>query len=132
MIDARKTGPELLSVIADAAHRHATEVDPMVSALPADQACPAALAPGLVIGDGDLERRFDRFGAGIDVKNMVQVAGRHSGQAVGQLEGLGMTHLEGGGVVELGRLGALHMAPVQTAASDDLGFGLGDSADELL
>ena len=36
------------------------------------------------------------------------------------------------GGFELGRLGALHMAPVQTAASDDLGFGLGDSADELL
>ncbi len=36
------------------------------------------------------------------------------------------------GGFELGRLGALHMAPIQTAASDDLGFGLGDSADELL
>ncbi len=36
------------------------------------------------------------------------------------------------GGFELGRLGALHMAPVQTAASDDLGFGLSDPADELL
>ncbi len=36
------------------------------------------------------------------------------------------------GGFELGRLGALSMAPVQTAASDDLGFGLGDPADELL
>ena len=36
------------------------------------------------------------------------------------------------GGFELGRLGALHMAPVQTAASDDLGFGLSDTADELL
>ena len=36
------------------------------------------------------------------------------------------------GGFELGRLGALSLAPVQTAASDDLGFGLGDPADELL
>ncbi len=36
------------------------------------------------------------------------------------------------GGFELGRRGALHMAPVQTAASDDLGFGLSDPADELL
>ncbi len=36
------------------------------------------------------------------------------------------------GGFELGRLGALHMAPVQTAASEDLGFGLSDPADELL
>ena len=36
------------------------------------------------------------------------------------------------GGFELGRLGALHMAPVQIAASDDLGFGLSDPADELL
>ncbi len=36
------------------------------------------------------------------------------------------------GGFELGRLGALHMARIQTASSDDLGFGLGDSTDELL
>ncbi len=36
------------------------------------------------------------------------------------------------GGFELGRLGALSMAPVQTAASDDLGFGLGEPSDELL
>ncbi len=36
------------------------------------------------------------------------------------------------GGFELGRLGALYMAPVQTAAGDDLGFGLSDPADELL
>ncbi len=36
------------------------------------------------------------------------------------------------GGFELGRLGALHLAPVQIAASDDLGFGLSDPADELL
>ncbi len=36
------------------------------------------------------------------------------------------------GAFELGPLGAMHMAPVQTAASDDLGFGLSDPADELL
>ncbi len=37
------------------------------------------------------------------------------------------------GGFELGRQGALYMAPVQTAAAgDDLGFGLSDPADELL
>ncbi len=36
------------------------------------------------------------------------------------------------GGFELGRLGALRMVPVQIAASDDLGFGLSDPADELL
>ncbi len=36
------------------------------------------------------------------------------------------------GGFELGRQGALHLVPVQTAAGDDLGFGLSDPADELL
>ena len=63
MIDARKPGPELPAVIADTAHRHAGKVDPVISALPADEAGPSALAPCLVIGNGDLKRGLHRFGA---------------------------------------------------------------------
>ena len=57
-----------------------------------------------MVGDGDLQRRFHRFGARIGVENMLEGLGRHVAQGVGQLEGLGMAHLEGGGVIELGYL----------------------------
>ncbi len=36
------------------------------------------------------------------------------------------------GSFELGRLGTEQLAPIQTAAGDDLGLGLDDPADDLI
>ena len=96
MVDAAQRRPEGLAVADDAAHRDAAEVDAVVAALAADQPGARAFAARAVVGDGDLQRRVHRLGAGVGEEHLVQPAGRELHEALGQLEGLGCAMLKGG------------------------------------
>ena len=103
VVDAGQHVAELLAVGDHAADRDAAEADAVIAALAADEAGARALAPGLVVGERDLQRRVDRLGAGIGEERVVEIARRQQREPRGQLEHLGMAVLEGRRVVELGR-----------------------------
>ncbi len=107
VIDAGQQAAEELAVGGDAAHRDAAEADAVIAALAADEARARALAAHAVIGDRDLERGIDRFGAGIGEEDVVEIARKECREARRRLEHLGMAHLEGRRVVEFERL-AVH------------------------
>ena len=102
VIDTRQHGAEPLAVGDHAAHRDAAEVHAVIAALAADQAGAAGLAVGAVIGQRDLQRRVGGLGSGVAEEGVVQIAGRHGGEARGQFEHLGMTELEGRREVQFG------------------------------
>ncbi len=104
VIDAREQAAEHLAVGHHAAHRDAAEVHAVVATLTADEAGAGAFAAHAVVGDGHLQRRLDRLGAGVGEEDAVEPGGGDAGQAVGQLEGLGVAHLEGRCEVQLGGL----------------------------
>ena len=104
VIDPAKKGAEHLAVVHDAADRDAAEVDAVIAAFAPDQPGPRALAPRPVIGDGEFQRRFHAFRAGVGVEHMLDALGRDIDQAVGKLERDGVAHLEGRGIVEFRRL----------------------------
>ncbi len=106
----------------------------VISARSAQAAAPEAAPDGLMSRAQGLVRarpRADRAGVGAWLSGLIafQVEAWRPVAWAGVTAALLVVSMGG---FELGRLGALHMAAVQTAASDDLGFGLGDSADELL
>ncbi len=106
----------------------------VISARSAQAAVPEAAPDGLMSRAQGLVRappRAARAGLGAWLSGLIglQVAAWRPVAWAGVTAALLVVSTGG---FELGRLGALHLAPVQTAAVDDLGFGLGDSADELL
>ena len=78
VIDARQhRRAEELAVVDHAAHRHAAEADTVVALLAADEAGALAGAAGAVIGEGDLQRRIDRFGARVGEEDAVHARRRN-------------------------------------------------------
>src|SRR6185437_8511313 len=77
-------------VIDDARQRDTAEVDAVIRTLARNEHRAAALPARLVIGERGLHRRVDRFGAGIDEENVLEIAGRQLGDARGELEALRM------------------------------------------
>ncbi len=109
-------------------------LDLMISARSAQAAAPEAASDGLMSRAQGLVRvrpRAARAGLGAWLNGLIgfQVEAWRPVAWAGVTAALLVVSTGG---FELGRLGALHMAPVQTAASDDLGFGQSDPADELL
>ena len=104
MVDAGEQRAEHLAIGDNAANRNAAEIDAVITALTTDEAEAAALADDTLVGERDLEPGFDRFGAGIGEKDVVD-AGRHVGdQARRQLEAFRVAHLESRRVVQLAHL----------------------------
>ena len=100
MVDTGNQRTELFAVVDDAAHRNAAEPDAMIAAFAADQPDARRVAPHIMIGQRDLERGINCFGAGIAEENMVEIAGSQCGDTARQLEGLGVRELERRRVVE--------------------------------
>ncbi len=96
VVDARQMRGEGPAVGDHAADRHAAEADTVIAALAADQAGAGRLAVGAVVGERDLQRRVDRFGAGIGEEDTVQVLRCDLGETLGEIEGQRMAHLERG------------------------------------
>ncbi len=109
-------------------------LDLVISARSAQAAAPGATPDGLISRAQGLVRarpRAARAGLGAWLSGLIAL----QGAAWRPVAWAGVTAVllaVSTGGFELGRRGALHMAPVQTAASDDLGFGLSDPADDLL
>src|SRR5438270_6299337 len=95
VVDPGDARPEALAVVGNAAHGHAAEVHAVIAALAADQPEALAFAPGALVGDGDLERGVDRFGAGVGEEHARQARRRDAREPVGELECDRMPHLEG-------------------------------------
>ena len=76
VVDAGEQRAEHLAVADDAADRDAAEADAVIAALAADQPRARAFAARAVIGERDLERRVDRFGAGIGEEDVVEALRR--------------------------------------------------------
>jgi anti-sigma factor RsiW len=109
-------------------------LDLMISARSAQAAAPEAAPDGLMSRAQGLVRarpRAARAGLGAWLSGLIgfQVEAWRPVAWAGVTAALLVVSTGG---FELGRLGALQLVPVQTAASDDLGFGLSDPADELL
>ncbi len=104
MVDAGEQRAEILAVVDHAADRNAAEADAVIAALAADEALARALAPHVVIGERDLERRVAGLRAGIAVEHVIEIARRELGYARRQLERQRMGELEGRREIELRRL----------------------------
>ena len=106
MIDAGEQRAEELAVVDHAADRDAAEADAVIAALAADQALARALSAHVVVGERDLERRVDGFGARIAEEHVIEIARRELGDARGELERQRMGELEGRREIELAPPGA--------------------------
>ena len=99
---------ENTTVVDEAAHGDAAETDAMITALTTDQPAAGALADGALIGNGDLQRRIDRFRSGARIEDTVQFrtfrAGRNLRQPLGEFKGNRVAHLEGGRVIHCRKL----------------------------
>jgi hypothetical protein len=104
MIDPHHLRAERLAVGADATHRHAAEIDAMISARAADQPHPPGIAPRTVIGERHLERGIGRFGARIGEEDAIEPGWHYPGEAFGEGEDQRVGELEGRRKVELCRL----------------------------
>ena len=104
MVDARQERAEIFAVVDHAANRNAAEANAVIGALAADEALARAIAPHVVIGERDLERRVAGLGARIAVEHVIEVARRKLGQARRELERQRMGELEGRREIELRRL----------------------------
>jgi len=96
MVYAGDTRPEHLLVRLKPAHRHAAEVDAVIAALTPDEAETLRFAAGAMVGERDLERRVDRFGARIGEEQAREALRRDAREPLGELERDRMAHLEGG------------------------------------
>jgi len=90
MIDAGQRGAEHLAVCHDAADRNAAEPNAVIAALAPDQPHARGFAAHIVIGERDLERGVDRFGARIAEEHVVEIARRERRDAARQFECLRM------------------------------------------
>ena len=104
VVDARQMGRKGAAVRHHAADRHAAEADAVIAALAADQARPRALSDGALIGQRDLQRGVDQFGAGIGEEDAVEPFRRDLGEPLGEIERQRMAHVEGGREVEVHQL----------------------------
>src|SRR5690606_32891247 len=84
----------------DAANRDTAESDAVIAAFAADQARTRALSDGALVGDGDLQRRVDRFGTGIGIEDAVEALRGDLRETLGEFEGDRMAHPERRGIVE--------------------------------
>ncbi len=84
--DAGQRGTEAAAVVDQARQRNAAEVDAVIGALPRHEHRAAALAARLVVGERDLHRGVDRFGAGVHEEDPVEIAGRQFGHSRRKLE----------------------------------------------
>src|SRR4029077_3387016 len=101
MGDTGQDGTEGLPVADHARQRDTADIDAMIGTLSADEALTLAFAAYPVIGEGDLDGRIDRFGAGIAEEDVVEIARHQIRHLAGQLEGGRMRHLEMRGIVDL-------------------------------
>ncbi len=109
-------------------------LDLMIAARSAQAAAPEAAPDGLLSRAQGLVRappRAARAGLGAWLSGLIGFQAEAWRPVAWAGVTVALLVVSAGGF-ELGRLGALHLAPVQFAASDDLGFGLSDPADELL
>jgi hypothetical protein len=104
VIDPGQQGPEHLAIGDDATHRDAAEIRAVITALAADKTSARALASHAMIGERDLQRGVDRFGAGIAEEDMVETGRRDGYQPGGELERLGVAHLERRGIIQFDQL----------------------------
>ena len=100
MVDRRQQVRELSLIRRDTADRQASETDTMVAPVTSHQNGAFGVAAGLMVGQRDLESRIHRFRPRIREEHVIHVAGKEFPQAAGEQEGLRVTHLEGGRVVE--------------------------------
>ncbi len=96
------------AVIDQAADRNAAEADAVIAFLAAQNHGAGALTDGALIGNGDFQRRIDRFRTGIGeeyaVELCVRSTRRYGGELFGEVEGHVMAHLEGGREIHGGNL----------------------------
>ena len=104
MIHACEQSSEHLTIVGDAADRRAAEIDAVIAALAADQPGLCSIALGPVIGERDLERGLDRFGARVGEEHMVEARRRDIDELRGTFERACVAHLEGSGEIELANL----------------------------
>ncbi len=104
MIDAGDQRAEDLAIGDHAADGGAAETGAMIAALAADEALARTFAADIVIAERDLQRGIDRFRAGVGEEHMVEIAGRHGGDARGERKGFRMAELKGRREIEFGRL----------------------------
>ena len=102
--DARQARAELAPVVDEPRQRDAAEVDAVVGALARDEHVAPALAARLVVGERDLHRGVDGFGAGVGEEDAVEVARRQLGDARRELELLRVRAQERRAEVELAQL----------------------------
>jgi hypothetical protein len=75
VIDTRQHVAELLAVGDHAPDRDAAKSDAVVPAFAADEARARALAPRLMVAEGDLQRRIDGLAARVGEECIVEIAG---------------------------------------------------------
>src|SRR5678816_4322626 len=85
---------ELPAVGFDAADTRAAKADTVITARASDETNALRLALRLPIGERDLERGVDRFGAGVAEEDVIDPLGEHSCELLRQLEGERVAHLE--------------------------------------
>ena len=90
---------ELSLVQPDTAHTETAEVNAVVGLLPPDQHAALPLAPGLMIGQRDLQRGIDGLGAGIGEEDVIEARG-HLRQPVGGFEGDGVALIKAMGKIQ--------------------------------
>src|SRR5690348_4711300 len=118
VIDAgNERATEQLAICSDASDRHAAEVRAMIAALASYEARLRGVAAHAVIGDGDLQRRVDRFRPGVGEEDIVESGRRYVDEARGALERHRMPQLERAGEIELARLAANRLDDLRPAVS---------------
>ena len=95
---------EASPVIDHPRERHAAHIDAVISALARDEELPVSLTADAVKGKRHLHGGIDRLRTGAHEKDPVHAGRREVGDALGQLEGLGLGTGEGHRVVERGEL----------------------------
>ncbi len=104
MVDRRQKIAERTPVRANAADRDPAEAGSVITALSADEARPAALPQGTVVGQGHLQRRVDRLRPRVREEDVIEVARGQIRQPLRELERPWMPHLESRNVLQATRL----------------------------
>ena len=91
---------KLCFVGGESAHRDPTEAHPVIATLTAYKADAFLVAACLMVGERNLERRVYRLAPRVREEHMVEVAGEHFRQPLGERKREGVPHLKGRRVVE--------------------------------